>query len=113
MSEARERYYKLKSELEHLGNEGLRGEIDDYVTELEQQLSELKESQKQKQIIKLCERLDEAKQQNKQMLEALIDVIKYGTSGYIDGSKSDIEFWFKINTAIETVTGKPIDELLQ
>ena len=71
MSETRERYYKLKSELEHLGNEGLRGEVDDYVNELEQQLTELKESRKQKQIIKLCNRLDKAEQQNKQIKEAL------------------------------------------
>ena len=77
MSEARERYYKLKSELEHLGNEGLRGEIDDYVNELEQQLSELKESQKQKQIIRLCERLDEAERQNERMLELLKFISEY------------------------------------
>ena len=42
-----------------------------YIYELEQQITELKESQKQKQIIKLCERLDKAEQQNKQMIEAL------------------------------------------
>lgn len=42
-----------------------------HIRELEQQLTELKESRKQKQIIRLCERLDELEQQNKQMIEAL------------------------------------------
>lgn len=34
-----------------------------YVAELEQELARLKESQTQKSIIKLCERVDKAKQQ--------------------------------------------------
>ena len=42
-----------------------------HIRELEQQLSELKESQKQKQIIRLCNRLDKAEQQNKQITAAL------------------------------------------
>ena len=46
-------------------------ELQEKYEELEQQLTELKESQKQKQIIRLCERLDKAEQQNKQMIEAL------------------------------------------
>ena len=37
--------------------------LHDKIEELEQQITELKESQKQKQIIKLCERLDKAEQQ--------------------------------------------------
>ena len=69
MSEARERYYA--EELESWITIS-REVAHDYVTELEQQLSELKESRKQKQIIRLCNRLDKAEQQNKQMLECLI-----------------------------------------
>ena len=66
MSEARDRYYKC---LEGWGY--VTPESREYIAELEQQLSKLKESQKQKQIIKLCERLDKAEQQNEQMIEAL------------------------------------------
>ena len=102
MSEAREKYYKLKHELEHLGHDGLRGEIEDYIEELQQENKQLKESQKQKQIIKLCERLDEAKQQNERMLEALIMIYKtwHEDSILISSTKP----------IIESVTGKPIEE---
>ena len=44
-------------------------EVLNYVLELEQQITELKESQKQKQIIRLCQRLDKAEQQNKELME--------------------------------------------
>ena len=44
-------------------------EVLNYVLELEQQITELKESQKQKQIIRLCQRLDKAEQQNKELRE--------------------------------------------
>ena len=76
-----------------------------HIRELEQQLSELKESQKQKQIIRLCNRLDKAEQQNEQMLEALIMIYKvwYEDSILISSTKP----------IIESVTGKPIDELLK
>ena len=42
---------------------------EQYVSELEHQVTELKESQKQKQIIRLCQRLDKAEQQNKELRE--------------------------------------------
>ena len=42
---------------------------DETIKELEQQITELKESQKQKQIIRLCQRLDKAEQQNKELRE--------------------------------------------
>lgn len=102
MSEAREKYYKLKHELEHLGHDGLRGEIEDYIEELQQENNQLKESQKQKQIIKLCERLDKAEQQNERMLEALIMIYKtwHEDSILISSTKP----------IIESVTGKPIEE---
>lgn len=76
-----------------------------HIRELEQQLSELKESQKQKQIILLCNRLDKAEQQNKQMIEALIMIYKvwYEDSILISSTKP----------IIESVTDKPIDELLK
>ena len=48
-----------------------RDVVVNHVDELERQITELKESQKQKQIIKLCERLDKAEQQNKELIEAL------------------------------------------
>ena len=66
MSEARDRYYKC---LEGWGY--VTPESREYVAELEKQLTELKESQKQKQIIRLCERLDEAEQQKAELIEAL------------------------------------------
>ena len=77
-----------------------------HIRELEQQLTELKESQKQKRIIKLCERLDEAEQQNKELIEDLIEYIKavYSVSGLIN---------IKSKNLIESITGKPIDELLK
>ena len=76
-----------------------------HIRELEQQLSELKESQKQKQIIRLCNRLHKAEQQNEQMIEALIMIYKvwYEDSILISSTKP----------IIESVTGKPIDELLK
>ena len=45
--------------------------IGKYIEELEQQIIELKESQKQKQVIRLCQRLDKAVQQNKDLKNAL------------------------------------------
>ena len=81
-------------------------EVLNYVLELEQQITELKESQKQKQIIRLCQRLDKAEQQNKELIEDLIEYIKavYSVSGLIN---------IKSKNLIESVTGKPIDELLK
>ena len=78
-----------------------------HIRELEQQLSELKESQKQKQIIKLCERLDEAERQNERMLEALKESYKgfLNTQMY---SHTDM-----IKQTIESVTGKKIEEVLK
>ena len=96
MSEAREKYYTEESESWITISREL---AHDYVTELEQQLSELKESQKQKQIIRLCERLDKAEQQNKQMIEALI-------SAY----RGDMDEPSQLKWIIESVTGKSIDE---
>lgn len=77
-------------------------DVEQIIKELEQQITELKESQKQKQIIKLCERLDEAKQQNERMLEALIMIYKtwHEDSILISSTKP----------IIESVTGKPIEE---
>ena len=42
-----------------------------HIRELEQQLSELKESQKQKQITRLCNRLDKAEQQKAELIKTL------------------------------------------
>lgn len=38
-------------------------------SKLEQQVKQLQDSQKQKSIIKLCERLDKAEQQNKELMK--------------------------------------------
>ena len=77
---------------------------DETIKELEQQITELKESQKQKQIIRLCKRLDESKHQNEQMIE----VLKESYKGFLNTqmySHTDM-----IKQTIESVTGKPIDE---
>ena len=76
-----------------------------HIRELEQQLTELKESQTQKRIIRLCNRLDNAERQNKQMIEALIVIYKacHEDSILISSTKP----------IIESVTGKSIDELLK
>ena len=63
MSEVRENYYKYLEDMKKIYHEGFRDVITEYVDKLEHQITELKESQKQKQIIKLCERLDKAEQQ--------------------------------------------------
>ena len=79
--------------------------VNEYIEKLKQQLSELKESQKQKQIIILCNRLDKAEQQNKQMLEALIMIYKawHEDSILISSTKP----------IIESVTGKKIEEVIK
>ena len=66
MSESRLLYNHV---VDSLKDKQVRDMIRTYVTELEQQLTELKESQKQKQIIRLCQRLDKAEQQNKYLTE--------------------------------------------
>ena len=78
MSEARDRYYNYKFGVGGATSDTHFSAVhDNYITELEQQLSKLKESQKQKQIIKLCERLDKAEQQNEQMIELLKFISEY------------------------------------
>ena len=101
MSEARDKYLK---NLETYDCEYFGCQAEDYVAELEQQITELKESQKQKQIIRLCERLDEAKQQNERMIELLIEYLK---SDFTNGTD---DITVKNQELIESVTGKPIEE---
>ena len=111
MSEARERYYA--EELESWITIS-RDVAHDYVTELERQLSELKESQKQKQITRLCNRLDKAEQQNKQMIEALIMATKYMKTQrpFMDYS-DDVELYENNIKIIESVTGEKIEEAVK
>ena len=97
--------------------------VVNHVAELEQQITELKESQKQKQIIKLCERLDEAKRQNKQMFEAInktyaeFERIKNNPDVslkdriYLDGVLAILDV--KLKQPIESVTGKKIEEVTE
>ena len=104
MSTAKERYYSLIEDFEI----GVLQEITDYVseleqelkdselrrkdlltslqrvnvqiTELEQELAKLKESQTQKSIIKLCERVDKAEQQVEELKKEnvrLSNLIRY------------------------------------
>ena len=66
-------------------------EVLNYVLELEQQITELKESQKQKQIIRLCQRLDKAEQQNKELRELL----NYAMVILMNHEQSYDEDWIK------------------
>ena len=67
MSETRERF-NLFLNNENTDPETVIGQAVIYISELEQQIKELQESHKQKSIIKLCDRLDKAEQQNKDLL---------------------------------------------
>ena len=109
MSEVRDRYYKC---LEGWGY--VTPESREYVAELEKQLTELKESQKQKQIIKLCERLDEAEQQINGTCKWKYDenYNMYETDCenafiFIEGRKSDNGFLFC------PYCGKKIEEVIK
>lgn len=80
MNEAKEKYEKRMSLLMAANDRetAIKDSVYiDYIIELEQQNKQLKESQTQKQIIKLCERLKEAEQQNKQMIEALLQIYDF------------------------------------
>ena len=79
-----------------------------HIRELEQQLSELKESQKQKQIIRLCNRLDKAEQQNKQL-----SIISKNCRGCEKGAFIGCEGCPIYENVVKFVKGKPIDELLK
>lgn len=75
MSTAKERY---KSYLAMC--DGDMSAVTDYVSELEQELAKLKESQTQKSIIKLCERVDIAEQQVEELKKEnvrLSNLIRY------------------------------------
>ena len=75
MSEAKEAYYKLKHELEQMGHEGFTEEIDDYVTELEAETEQLKNSQSQKQKIKLHEKIEQLEVEKAEVLEVYKELL--------------------------------------
>lgn len=78
------------------------------IEQLEQQITDLKESQKQKQIIKLCERLDKAERQNKQMISKLINIYTIlFTESYDSIIQSELRLF------IESITGKKIEEAIK
>lgn len=104
MSEARERYYKWIDD----ENWKVREFIKPYVFELEQQNKQLKESQTQKQIIRLCNRLDKAEQLNKQL-----SIISKNCRGCVKGAFIDCEDCPIYENAVKFVTDKPIDEILK
>lgn len=62
---------EIENIISHIQPEEDSEKIKNYISEIEQQNKQLKESQTQKQRIRLCNRLDELEQQNKQMIEAL------------------------------------------
>ena len=70
MITVKERYYELKKQTDKYF-EGFRDPIHDYVTELEQELTKLKESQtqKSKSIIKLCNRVDKAEAEKAEIMK--------------------------------------------
>ena len=76
-----------------------------HIRELEQQLSELKESQKQKQITRLCNRLDKAEQQNKQL-----SIISKNCRGCEKGAFIGCEDCPIYENAVKFVKDKSIDE---
>ena len=86
MSEARDRYKEVD-----LWKENNRAIFIDYIEELEHQITELKESQKQKRIIRLCERLDKAEQQKAELIEFVKLMNEYGKlSPELLATKTDI-----------------------
>ena len=110
MSESRLLYNHV---VDSLPDKQVRDVIRTHVDELEQQNKKLMESQKQKQIIRLCNRLDKAEQQNKQMLEALIEWRK---TEFFE-SELAWQLWVnnfrtRVDNIIKSVTGKKIEEIL-
>ena len=110
MSEARLLYNHV---VDSLKDKQVRDTIRTYVDELEQQITELKESQKQKQIIRLCQRLDKAEQQISGICKWKYDenYNMYETDCehafiFIEGRKSDNGFLFC------PYCGKKIEEAL-
>ena len=83
MITAKERYYELKKQTDKCF-EGVHDTIHDYVIELEQELTKLKESQTQKSIIKLCNRVDKAEADKAELVEFVRDI------AYNDISRNDI-----------------------
>ncbi len=63
MNTAKEKYYELKKQTDKYF-EGFRDPIHDYVTELEQELTKLKESQTQ-----LCNRVDKAEAEKAEIMK--------------------------------------------
>ena len=86
MITVKERYYELKKQTDKYF-EGFRDPIHDYVTELEQELTKLKESQtqKSKSIIKLCNRVDKAEADKAELVEFVRDI------AYNDINKNDLD----------------------
>jgi len=112
MTTAKEKYYELKKQTDKYF-EGFRDPIHDYVTELEQELKDselrrkdlltslqrsnaqkkeleqeltkLKESQTQKSIIKLCNRVDKAEAENNGLRKAISFYYTYHKDSRNDG----------------------------
>ena len=79
MTTAKERYYELKKHADKCF-QGVRDPIHDYVIELEQELTKLKESQTQ-----LCNRVDKAEADKAELVEFVRDI------AYNDINKNDLD----------------------
>jgi len=79
MTTVKERYYELKKQTDKYF-EGFRDPIHDYVAELEQELTKLKESQTQ-----LCNRVDKAEAENVGLKKAISFYYTYHKDSRNDG----------------------------
>lgn len=79
MTTAKEKYYELKKQADKCF-EGVHDPIHDYVTELEQELTKLKESQTQ-----LCNRVDKAEAENVGLKKAISFYYTYHKDSRNDG----------------------------
>ena len=70
MSKARDDYYRLKEEVDKY-HEGFRGGIHEYVEELESENEQLKNSQSQKQKIKLHEKIEQLEADKAELIKAI------------------------------------------
>jgi len=70
VSKARDDYYRLKEEVDKY-HEGFRGGIHEYVEELKSENEALKQSQSQKQKIKLYEKIEKLEAEKVELIKLL------------------------------------------
>lgn len=108
MITVKERYYALKKQTDKYF-EDCQDPIHDYVTELEQELhdSELRRKDLLTSLQRANAQKAELEQENKQMLELLIEYLK---SDFENGTDN---LTVKNQELIQSVTGKKIEEVLK